>query len=273
MYQDVADLNAFYRSRLGCVARRLVLARIRAMWPDATAQRLAGIGYATPYLGVFDGEAERVLAFAPAHQGVIRWPSEGRARVCLTDEAALPLPDESVDRILMVHALEHGDVRAAMMREAWRVLSAGGRLLVVVANRRGLWSKADHTPFGHGHPFSERQIDRLLRESMFTPLATQFAVHVPPSGRGLSLWSAPTWERAGRRWGLPWAGVVLVEATKQVYGAIPAGRRRTLRQRIMMPDRAAPVRAGDAGASVRGASRFRTRPARRTGSPVPRSPS
>ncbi len=231
MYWDVADLNRFYRSRLGQVARRLMLARIRALWPDVAGLRLAGLGHATPYLRVFQGEAERVLAFAPAAQGAIRFEDGAACPVgaCLVDEFALPLADGAIDRLLMVHALEHGEARTATMREAWRVLAGGGRLLVAVANRRGLWARADHTPFGHGYPFSEGQIDRALRESLFTPLARDYALYVPPSQRGLSLWSAPAWERIGRRWGLPPPGVVLVEAAKRLHGAIPAtARRRSL---------------------------------------------
>ena len=115
MYQDVADLNAFYHSRLGQITRRLMLARIRARWPDVTGMRVMGLGYASPFLSVFHNEAERVLAFAPAMQGVIRWPGEGRSRICLTDEDALPLPDQSVDRILLIHALEHSEARTATM--------------------------------------------------------------------------------------------------------------------------------------------------------------
>jgi len=235
MYQDVADLNAFYRSRLGQVTRRVLLARIRAMWPDTGQQRLMGLGYATPYLRVFQDEAERVISVSPAAQGVIRWPGQGPAQVCLADEDALPLDDESVDRVLMIHALEHSQSLAAMMREVWRVTAAGGRILVVVANRRGIWARADHTPFGFGHPFSERQIERLLRDSMFTPLATEFALYVPPSQRGLALWAATAWERLGRRWGLPLPGVVMVEATKQMYGSLPVASRRRAGRRVLVP--------------------------------------
>ena len=198
MYQDVADLNAFYRAPLGQVSRRLILARMRALWPDLNGMRLMGLGYATPYMRLFQEEAERVASFAPAPQGVIRWPLSGQAQVCLTDDFALPLPDDSFDRVLMIHALEHSEARTAMMREIWRVLTPGGRLLVVVGNRRGLWSRADHTPFGHGYPFNESQIDQLLRSSMFTPMTTEFALYVPPSQRGLSVWSAPAWERICR---------------------------------------------------------------------------
>jgi hypothetical protein len=34
-----------------------------------------GIGYACPYLDLFVPEAVRVLAFMPAEQGVVNWPS------------------------------------------------------------------------------------------------------------------------------------------------------------------------------------------------------
>ena len=273
MYQDVADLNAFYRSRLGQITRRLMLARIRARWSDVTGMRVMGLGYASPFLSVFQNEAERVLAFAPAMQGVIRWPEEARCRICLTDEDALPLPDQSMDRILLIHALEHSEARTATMRELWRILTPSGRLVVVVAHRRGLWSKADHTPFGHGYPFNERQIDRLLKDCMFTPVVTERAIYVPPSHRGLSLWSAPAWERVGRTWGLPWPGVLLVEAMKQVYGAIPAARRFGVPQLAARAGRTQPVRSSSGGASISVASGATPRRphARRRGSPVPRN--
>ncbi|MEM7124165.1 MAG: methyltransferase domain-containing protein [Pseudomonadota bacterium] len=234
MYQDVADLNAFYRSRLGQTARRVVLRRVRTLWPDVSGQRLMGLGYAIPYLRVFNGEAERVLAFCPAGQGVIRWPQDGPAQISLIDEDQIPLDDESMDRVLLAHAVENSEMQRDMLRQVWRVLAPGGRLLVLAANRRGMWARADATPFGHGHPYSEHQLDRLLRASMFTPLRTEHALYVPPLQRGLSLWSAPAWERVGQSWGLPLPGVVMIEASKQMYGALPASGRRSA-ARLLVP--------------------------------------
>ncbi len=244
MYQDASELDSFYSSRLGGITRRLVLARIRAFWPDVTGLRIAGLGYTSPFLAVFRNEAERVLALSPAMQGAIRWPAEGLSKTCLIAEDALPLPDQSVDRVLLVHALEHCEPRTAAMRELWRVLTPSGRLVVIVAYRGGIWARADHTPFGHGYPFTERQINRLLKESMFTPRAAERAIYVPPSHRGLSLWSAPAWERVGRKWGLPWPGVLLVEAIKEVHGAIPVARRFRLQRLVARPDRIQPARSG-----------------------------
>ena len=231
MSNDVVDLRDFYARRLGTVARRFVGRGIRSLWKDTHGQRLLGIGYATPYLGLFREEAERCLAFMPAAQGVVKWPTERPTLSALVDEYELPLADASVDRVLMVHALEMSHNPAALLREAWRVLSAGGRLMAVVPNRRGLWARIDTTPFGHGRPYSRSQITHLLRDTWFTPLSWGEALYLPPVPRGWFLRSAVAWERTGAMlWG-PFAGVHIVEATKQVYRAIPTGRER----RVLVP--------------------------------------
>src|SRR3546814_313059 len=98
------------------------------------------------------GEAERVLAFMPASQGVMHWPPEGAGLVSLVEETDLPLPDYSIDRVLLAHGLENADSLRALLREIWRVLTGDGRVLVVVPNRRGLWARSDRTPLGGAIP-------------------------------------------------------------------------------------------------------------------------
>ena len=223
---DVVDLRNFYGQALGAVARRFVGRGIRSRWRDMHGLRALGIGYATPYLGLFREEAERCLAFMPAAQGVVKWPSERPALAALVDEDELPLSDSAVDRVLLVHALEMTHDAGALLREVWRVLAAGGRLLAVVPNRRGVWARTDATPFGHGRPYSREQITHLLRETWFTPTSWGEALYVPPIARTWFLRSAVAWERAGATISAPFAGVHIVEATKQVYRAIPARRER-----------------------------------------------
>jgi SAM-dependent methyltransferase len=233
MWQDVVDLNAFYASRLGQVARRMIRRRVRALWPDLRGQSVLGLGFTTPYLRPFLGEAERVVAVMPASQGVMAWPSDGARLVALADETELPLPDGSIDRVLLVHAVECSEQLRPMLREAWRVLAGGGRLLVVAPNRRGIWARLERTPFGNGHPFSPPQLSRLLREAMFSPLTTDTALYMPPSASPMMLRAAGAWERIGERWGLPFAGVVIVEAAKQVYAANPERIRRRRYRGVM----------------------------------------
>jgi hypothetical protein len=63
---------------------------------------------------------------------------------------------------------------------------------------------------------------QLLRETWFTPVGWSEALYVPPIPRGWFLRTAAAWERAGASISAPFAGVHIVEATKQVYRAIPA---------------------------------------------------
>ena len=221
---DVIDLRDFYSRRLGIVARQLINRGLRERWPDAKDLRVLGIGYPTPYLGLFREDSERCIAFMPAAQGVLKWPTARPTLATLVDEFSLPLPDAAVDRILLVHALEMSDDPEVLLREVWRVLAPSGRMIAVIPNRRGVWTRTDATPFGHGRPYSRSQIMQLLRETWFTPTAWDEALYVPPIEHGWFLRSAVAWERTGAMLASPFAGVHIVEATKQVYRAIPARR-------------------------------------------------
>jgi SAM-dependent methyltransferase len=221
MWTDAVDLRDFYASSLGRVARRMIGRRIRLLWPDVRGLSVLGLGYAAPFLGVFRSEAQRVLALMPAGQGVLHWPADAPNLTALAEETALPLADRAIDRVLLVHALECAEHTRPMMREIWRVLDDGGRLIVVVPNRRGLWSRFERTPFGHGRPYSPSQLSRGLRDSLFTPYQSATALYVPPIRSRMLLSSAGAWEEVGQRWFPSFAGVVLFEASKQVFAGQP----------------------------------------------------
>ena len=217
MYRDVIDLREFYQTGLGQVALRLIRRRIREFWPNLTGQSVLGIGYATPYLRAFLGEAERTIGLMPATQGVVFWPSEGPGRVTLAEESSLPFDDLSFDRVLVVHGLEATERSRQMLREIWRVLAGGGRLLVVTANRSGLWSRTERTPFGHGSPYTTTQLHLTLRDHLFVPECSARALYIPPLRSRFLLGTAPAWEKIGARWFSTFGGVTMVEATKQIY--------------------------------------------------------
>ena len=235
MYRDVVDLREFYQSSLGQVALRQVRRRIREFWPDLTGQSVLGIGYATPYLKPFIGEAARVTAVMPAAQGVVFWPTDGRGLVTLAEESSLPFDDLSFDRVIIVHAVEGTEHTRQMLREVWRVLAGGGRLLIVAANRSGLWSRTERTPFGHGSPYSTSQLNLMLRDHLFVPERSARALYVPPVNSRFLLSTAPAWERLGDRWFSTFAGVNLVEATKQIYAASSPVVAEPSRRRLAFP--------------------------------------
>jgi len=176
-------------------------------------------------------------------QGVSAWPSDEPNLVGLCDEAEIPLPDSSIDRVLMVHALETSEQVRPLLREVWRVLASGGRLMVVVPNRRGIWARVERTPFGTGSPFSPPQLERLMRDSMFSPTATLSALFFPPTQRRSLIRLAPAFENLGNRWAHALSGVLISEAGKQIFAATAqqAPRTRRIRQpQVAFPRSAAP---------------------------------
>lgn len=223
MWNDVVDLRAFYAAPRGQLAARVITQHIRQIWPDLTGQRVLGVGFPIPVLPRFQEEAERVIAAMPAGQGVVRWPEGEQNLTMLTEEHVLPLADRSIDRLLLIHCLEGSSHLQQLMRECWRVLSDGGRLMVVVANRRGLWARSEGSPFAQGRPYSMGQITRLLRDNLFAPLKSSGTLFIPPVWWPLfGRWS-PAVEKAGARWFPTFAGLLVVEAEKQIY-AVPFER-------------------------------------------------
>ena len=168
MNSDIVDLRSFYSTPLGRLAEHSITMALSSVWARLPNERLVGLGYTLPWLDRFGADAERVFAFMPATQGAVHWPARGRPSTALVFDEELPLVDSSIDRMLMVHSLEHAENPRETLKEIWRVLSPGGRLVIVVPNRRGVWARFEHTPFGTGRPFSRGQLNELLRETNFT---------------------------------------------------------------------------------------------------------
>ena len=239
---DVADLREFYTGRLGQASRRLIAHRLRDRFGDLKGATVLGLGFATPYLEQPLDGAERSLIFMMAQRGVMHWPEGEPNAAALVEESELPLLESTVDFALVVHGLELTDQPAEMLRELWRVISPQGRLVMVVPNRRGLWARSDLTPFGYGQPYSRSQLQQILKEARFSPVGWSQALFMPPSERSLMLTSATAWERVGLRTSPAFAGVIIVEAVKQVYAISARKRSRRMLPRLR-PALAAPAKA------------------------------
>ena len=231
MRRDVLELREFYASRLGYAAHEMVARKAWEAWGDCTGLDLLGLGYTTPYLEMWRKTARRAVAAMPAQQGVEVWPADARPAACLVDEAASPLPNALFDRVLVVHGLEESDDPEAFLREVWRVLAPSGRVIIGAASRMGLWSRTEATPFGHGRPFTRRQLEQLVRSAELEPTAWSRALYVPPA-RMFTPW-ADVWEQAGSRLWPPFAGLILLEAVKQTFAVKPMAVRS--RARVFAP--------------------------------------
>lgn len=240
MRRDVLELRAFYATPLGAAARRMLGRKVVEAWGDVRGLDVLGVGYATPFIDDLRGKARRVVAAMPAAQGVEVWPGEGANLAFLADEFALALPNALFDRILCVHALEESEGALELLHEAARVLAPSGRIIVAAAARNGLWANAEATPFGHGRPYTRRQLEALLREADLEPSGWTRALYVPPFGWA-ARW-AETFESVGARLWPNFSGVVMMEAVKQTFAVKPKGAR--ARTRVFAPGALRPAPAG-----------------------------
>ena len=239
MRRSIDELRTFYGEPTGALARRLVARRLDDAWGEAANCDVLGVGYATPWLDAFVG-ARRVVAAMPGGQGVEHWPAVGRNRTLLVDDRRLPFAAGSFDRILLVHALEEADDPAALLLEAVRALAPTGRIILAAAARGGLWARADNTPFGHGRPFTRRQLERLVRDVGLEPMAWSQTLYAPPWGPMRPL--ADGVDQVGRHVFPGTAGLILLEATRQGYARIrPSGHAQRVTAPVLTPQPAASI--------------------------------
>ncbi len=235
VHLDVQDLRTFYyRNALGRAVAANLRARVTQLWPEAKGQTVVGYGFAAPLLRPYLADARRVMALMPGPQGVMPWPSNQPNVAVLCHETEWPVETGHVDRLIMMHGLETSEDASNLLEEVWRVLGPGGKVLIIVPNRAGLWARRDATPFGYGRPYSIGQLEAQLRKHQFLPERQLGALYQFPSHRRIWMKSATIFEKAGRV--MPRAlagGALILEASKRVYP--PKGRVKRLPQPRALP--------------------------------------
>ncbi len=228
MLDDVQAVAAFYRTRRGRLVASLLRRRLHATWPDLSRQDLLGLGHTAPFLSLWRDQLHRCVDAVPSS---VQVPDAS----CLVQDDALPFADDTFDRVLMVHAVENASHVTHTLRAVWRTLRDDGRLLIVVPNRTGLWAHSESTPFADGAPCSTGRIERLLARSLFRIERMEGALYGPPADLRPLLRAGPALEAAGRFVTPRLAGVLVVEAVKDLYAAVPvAGRPAAARRRAVV---------------------------------------
>ena len=139
-----------------------------------------------------------------------------------------------VDRMLLVHLLEHAENRAKRSTRCGgccrRLAGSSSWCPTAVACGRASSTR----PSARGGRFRAGQLDELLlRDANFTPARWADGLDFPPSKRHWLLKFHNIFERSGRRFWPIFSGVIVVEAQKRLY----QGRRLAQRasRRVFMP--------------------------------------
>ncbi len=85
-------------------------------------------------------------------------------RLCPVEQ--LDFPDESFDLVTAIELLEHLEDDVRGLRECFRVLRPGGRMLITVPAYQFLWSEHDEA-LDHYRRYSRRQLAQRLRQAGF----------------------------------------------------------------------------------------------------------
>lgn len=215
---NIRDLDNFYNSTLGRVTCRAIRMRLNKIWEyDKYNQTVVGIGYTGPLLLRFMTPKINIFQLMPQRQGVCHWPKDKSNSSLLMDMNYLPLPDNSVDKIILCHALEFSSDPDIAMHEVSRILKPGGKVIVIVPNRTGLWSWFDNTPFGHGYPYSRLQLQRLFASALLVPISLHTSLFFLPVRNRWFLRFALIWEKISSFLFRPLGGILIMEAEKQRY--------------------------------------------------------
>lgn len=143
MHVDIVDLRQFYHTMLGHAAEQSITMALSSLWARLPEERLVGLGYSVPYLDRFRADTERTFAFMPAGQGAVNWPPGELSATSLVFDEELPLPDSSIDRVLMVHSLNLPRIRARRSRKSggfWHRVGGWSWLCPIVAGSGRGWS-------------------------------------------------------------------------------------------------------------------------------------
>ena len=166
----------------------------------------------------------------PAHRANADGESSPRAAL-LTDSAALPFPESSLDLVLLPHTLELAQDPHSALREVGRVLVPEGRVVISGLNPVSLWGLRQR----RGHFYQQLGFDRLylpgagefigywrlrdwLRLLNFEVESARFGCYRPALSSQKWLDRFAWMDAAGERWWPIFGAVYFLVAVKRVHG-------------------------------------------------------
>jgi len=204
---DVIDLRDFYSQRLGIVARRADQSRHSRALAECGGTAGAGLGYPTPYLGLFREDCERCIAFMPAAQGVLKWPTAVRPwpRWWMSSRCRCRTPPWTASCWSMRW-------RCRTIRKACCAKYGAGAGAVRPPDgdhsqpARGVDPNRQYAVRVTAGRTPRSQITQLLRQTWFTPKGWGRGAVFCRRSAALVPRSAMAWERVGAALSLPFAG-------------------------------------------------------------------
>ena len=185
----------------------------------------------------FDSAVEDVFGFNAVQVGLTRLDLLRQSRIPLrtrvgtdpvsdlvADSGALPLATGSVDLVVLPHVLEFSAHPHRILREAARVLTHDGQIVISGFNPLSLWGlRRALGPNRSEYPWCARFIGLLRLKDWLQLLSFElnggrFGCYAPPFAQPKWLRRSTFMEKAGDRWWPIAGGVYVVRAVKRTIG-------------------------------------------------------
>lgn len=173
-----------------------------------------------------------LTADTPADAGISTQAQDAPVALA-SDFEALPFPSDSIDLVVLPHALEFAHDPHQLLREVERVLRPEGRVVVTGFNPASLWGLRQRLSrarlgigLGRGHPYLPREGEFIgywrlrdwLRLLGFSLEAGHFGCWRPPLATERWLERFGWMDRVGERWWPVLGAAYLLVAVKRVRG-------------------------------------------------------
>jgi len=230
MAAEAHDLDAWLAGPLGA----MLLEQERAC---VAASLECAFGLHCLQVGAW-GDAQTFLALARTRRAALVAGDAAKGAGLVAEPEALPLQSDSVDVMLLPHTLEFAPDPHEVLREAARVLTGEGELVLLGFDPLGSWSLR-HTftqggcPPGLRRMISAPRLTEWLKLVGFEVGAATRYLYAPPLASLGTGKARGVFERLGRRAWPRFSGAYLLHARKRVHSMTPVRLRKRLRTAVI----------------------------------------
>ena len=220
--QSAGELRDWFETDIG----RYILAREREavgqLAPRMQGYRLVqlGIGRANAFSDLFDS----------LHQFTLGDPADNGVGACSAFEE-LPLPSETIESVFLHHALEFSQQPTEVIKEAYRVLTPGGQMMIVLFPPSGMLGLARLMGCGlstqaiwHHHMLRVGRVADWLNLLGMEVVSRRKGGYLLPINRAGWIAKGKSYDAFCQRHQLPGAAFQVIVAKKRVARLINSGR-------------------------------------------------
>lgn len=211
-------VGQWFRSPLGIEVLRAEHKIIEPILEKLFGYHILQLGFSEEHSLIEHSPVGHKVVFSSSHR------AGAKNAVAAIEE--LPLADDSIDVVLVHHALDFADDSHKLLREATRVLRPGGHMLVIGFNPYSHWGlcklfrRRTSIPW-RGRFISRRRLSDWLKLLDLHINSVSYALHFLPLNFASLIRHSQGMESFGARLHSPLGGAYFIHCVKQVVPATP----------------------------------------------------